>query len=171
MFDLIWVVRFIRFTSERWWSRCLPAQVIHGRTRVRVCWERSHGISVEEGVYASRRCYLSMLVPSGSSPQLGTFSTSALVDCAPPGPGSHTGTRWGYPLGNALAIEGLELSEVHRGEGCGARATGSWRKTSTVSTCKIMSGFVESANVATTIEIQSVEGVPVFKVGKARTAA
>jgi hypothetical protein len=34
-----------------------------------------------------------------------------------------------------------------------------------------MSGFVESANVATTIEIQSVEGVPVFKVGKARTAA
>jgi hypothetical protein len=74
-------------------------------------------------------------------------------------------------LGNALAIEGLELSEVHRGEGCGARATGSWRKTSTVSTCKIMSGFVESANVATTIEIQSVEGVPVFKVGKARTAA
>jgi len=74
-------------------------------------------------------------------------------------------------LGNALAIEGLELSEVHRGEGCGARATGSWRKTSTLSTCKIMSGFVESANVATTVEIQSVEGVQVFKVGKARTAA
>jgi hypothetical protein len=34
-----------------------------------------------------------------------------------------------------------------------------------------MSQFVESASVATTVEIQSVEGVQVFKVGKVRTAA
>ena len=69
-----------------------------------------------------------------------------------------------------LAVYGLELSEVHRGDVCWARATASWRKTSTLSTCMIMSQFVESASVATTVEIQSVEVVRVIKVGKVRTA-
>ena len=73
-------------------------------------------------------------------------------------------------MGNALAIEGLELSEVHRGDVCWARATASWRKTSTLLTCKVMSQFVESASVATTVEMQFVEGVRGIKVGKVRTA-
>ena len=75
-----------------------------------------------------------------------------------------------YPLGNALAAYGPKLSEVHRGDVCWPRVTASWRKTPTLLTCKIMSQFVESASVATTVEMPFVEGLRVTKVEKAHTA-